>query len=473
MRRCSDKSEIVSSALKRNFSWAITKLAARDLAWPTALLARLMMRTAVSPAPASREGTANATTRWRVLLLPRSRFNDDALSTLSAAGSIEIMKLPRNVLKAIAAAFLPDEIGDNNYLSTSPSTQAAMLRYRAFLMRFWQCLDPHRRIDAVISGNFGYYAEREFGAALEALGVPFIALHKENSWSTGSQEFWERVYRERRGPFLGRRILVYSPIERDLQLRAGIVDVPRIEVVGMPRLDEVHRWRAAHVGGVPEPMVLFASFHPEVSMPVLRQDAGSANGGERRKVLVDERRGGRNVAHLCRSAHRAVLELAAACPEIMIVVKTKGRARDRMALPELFGIRDEAQLPGNMRVVHSGSPLPLLFRSAVVCGLHSTLLLEGLAAGRPVVVPWFGEVLDPEIGRYIFDLRPAVIQGSSAADFTERLKALALARTPVPKELPPETVKILREWLGNEDGKAGDRAAAAIRHVIEANHASR
>jgi hypothetical protein len=88
-----------------------------------------------------------------------------------------------------------------------------------------------------------------------------------------------------------------------------------------------------------------------------------------------------------------------------------------------------------------------------------------------VVVPWFGEVLDPEISRYIFDLRPAVVQASSAAEFNERLKTLALARTPVPEKLPPETVKILREWLGNEDGNAGDRAAAAIRHVIEASHA--
>lgn len=461
----------MASALKQTISWAITRLAALDLAWLAAMLARLMMRTAASPAQAVKEGAPRPAKHWRVLLLPRSRFNDDILSTLNAVGSIEVVKLPRTVLKAVAAAFLPDEIGDNNYLSTSPDTQAAMLCYRAFLMRFWQGFDPYHRIDAVITGNFGYYAEREFGAALEALGVPFIALHKENFWSAGSQEFWERVYRERRGPFLGRRILVYSPIERDLQVRAGIVDALRIEVVGMPRLDEVHRWRATHMGAIPKPMVLFGSFHPEVSMPVLRQSARSGNGGEEWRVLVDERPAGHNLAQLCRSAHRAVLNLAATCPDITVVVKTKGRARDRIALSEMFGICDEAELPGNLRVVHGGSPLPLLFQAAVVAGLHSTLLIEGLAAGRPVVVPWFGEVLDPEISRYIFDLRPAVVQASSAAEFYERLKTLALARTPVPEKLPPETVKILREWLGNEDGNAGDRAAAAIRHVIEASHA--
>jgi hypothetical protein len=455
----------VSLVLKRSLSWAITKLAALDLAWPAALLARLMMRRAGAPGP---------TKRWRVLLLPRSRFNDDVLNTLDAVGSIEVWKLPRNALKAVATAFLPDELGDNHYVSASLATEATKLRYRAFLARFWRHLDPHRRIDAVISGNFGYYAEREFGAALEEEGVPFIALHKENFWSVGSQQFWERVYRERRGPFLGRRILVYSPIERDLQLRSGIVDPARIEVVGMPRLDEIHRWRAANAGAIPEPMVLFASFDPDVSMPVLRRDVpDGADGEEGWRALLDERPAGHNLAQLCRSAHRAVLGLAATCPEISVVVKTKGRARDRMVLPELFGVRNEAELPNNLRVVHGGSPLPLLFKASVVCGLHSTLLLEGLAAGRPVVVPWFGEVLDPEISRYVFDPRPAAAAASSPEALAELLKELALARTPVPETLPLEASKILREWLGNEDGRAGERAAEAIRRIIEANNGSR
>jgi hypothetical protein len=458
----------VSSSLKAAVCWLITRLAALDLAWPAAKLARLLMRTAPQT-PAVRDAKdPKAGKTWRVLLLPRTRFNDDTMSMLQAVGSLEVVKLPRNAIKAVAAAFLPDELGDNNYLSNAPGTEQAKLRYRKFLMRFWRYLDPNRRIDAVMTGNFGYYAEREFAAALEALGVPFIALHKENFWSKGSQEFWERVYRERRGPFLGRRILVYSPIERDLQLRAGVVDAPRIEVVGMPRLDDIHRWRTANVGAVPKPMVLFAAFHPDVSMPVLRRDASGSQGGERWTVLLDERNNESGLENLCRSAHRAVLDLASACPDIAVVVKTKGRARDR-ALLDRLGFGEEANLPSNLRIVHGGSPLSFLFEASVVCGLHSTLLIEGLAAGRPVVVPWFGEVLDPEISRYIVDLRPAAAEAASAEEFTEKLTMLARARMPVPDTLPSATIKILHEWLGNEDGRAGDRAAAAISRVIETN----
>jgi hypothetical protein len=46
-------------------------------------------------------------------------------------------------------------------------------------------------------------------------------------------------------------------------------------------------------------------------------------------------------------------------------------------------------------------------------------------------------------------------------------KKLAMARTPVPESLPPATLRLLREWLANDDGRAGERAAAAILRVIE------
>jgi hypothetical protein len=450
-----------------------TALASRDQARVAGWLAALMLRTVYVSRPAKAETSLQGKARRRILLLPRTGLNDDVLHTLQDIDSIEVVTLPRRVLKAIAAAFLPSEVDDNNYVSVSPAAQAAMVRYRAFLTRFWQALDPHRRIDAVVSGNFGYYAERELAAALEALGVPFVALHKENSWSLGSQAFWAQVYRERRGPFLGRRILVYSPIERDLQLGAGIVDPDRIEVVGMPRLDAVHRWRESNLGQTPKPVVLFASFPTDVSMPVLKAaPAPDGTGGQRRVVAIEEEAEHFNVAKLCHGAHRAVFELAASCPDLTVLVKTKGRARDREAISELFGVRHERELPGNLRIVHGGSPLPLIFRAAVVGGLHSTLLLEALAAGRPVVVPWFAEVLDPVISRYVFDLGPAVVRASSPKDFTERLKEFALARTAVPDVLPPATVKVLREWLGNEDGRAGERAAAAILRVIETNNSA-
>jgi len=447
------------AVVKHVSSRLITKFATWDMPRMAAACARLNVQRARLP-----KGTnqSKRPLKWHVLLLSRSRFTEDVFSALSTIDCVNACMLPRKTVKAIADAFLPDEVDDNNYVSTSAQAHAAMSRYRAFLKRFWRFFDPDGKFDAVITGNFGYCAERELGAALEELDVPFVALHKENSWSRGTQSFWEKIYRERKGPFLGRRILVYSPIERDLQLRAGVIDRSRVEVVGMPRLDEVHRWRKANAGFVPKPVVLFVSFHPDVSMPVLRPDAR-----RQQYIQVDERPDGLNLKALCQSAHRTMVELARASPELTVLIKSKGRERDVAILNELLGIEHERELPRNMRVILGGSPLPMLFQASVVCGLHSTLLVEALAAGRPVVVPWYNEVLHPEISQFVFDLGPVAVRAPSPAALSDKVRELALACTPVPETLSPETLAILREWVGNDDGRAGERTAAALVRVFE------
>jgi hypothetical protein len=381
----------------------------------------------------------------------------------------EALVFPRRPFKAMASAFFPPGIDDNSYADAPEDGRS---RYRAFLVRFWKAFDPDRRIDAVLTANFAYFAEQELAGALEELGVPFIALHKENSWTPGGKAFWERVHRERRRPFQGRRILVYNSSERETQIRGGIAEPEVIEVVGMPRLDPVHRWRAANAGSRPETAVLFASFLPHVGLPILPRKA-HGDRKERYFEVLEEGADNLSVAELCLQTHRAIVGLAQANPEIRIWVKTKGHLRDMEVLHRLLGVTKPAELPPNMTIVHGGSPMDLLQRAAVVCGLHTTVLLEALAVGRPVVVPWFAEALDPSVSRYLFDLSPTVERASSPQDLFERLRSLALQRTPVPASLSTESRTVLRNWLGNDDGSAGERAAASIRQATAAGPTSR
>ncbi len=238
----------------------------------------------------------------------------------------------------------------------------------------------------------------------------------------------------------------------------------------MPRLDVIHNWRSANVGIRAGPIVLFAHFAEDVGMPILPKPQraqrisprSSADGFGRNSEQL-------KLTRLCRDAHRAMVELAVACPEITVLIKSKGRERDLRELPGLLGVSSLGELPGNLRVVHGGSPFELITQASVVCGFHSTLLLEALAAGRPVVVPWFAEALEPRIQRYVHDLGAAVSRASSKDDLIDQLRTLALARTPVPAHLPKPTLQLLHAWLGNEDGRAGERAAEAILRVIESN----
>jgi len=447
----------VGTVQRRFYKRVITMFARAKLPWATAQMVKYALHTVHAPPPEARGGNR----RYRVLLLSRAGFNEDVAATLKAAENVECVEISRAIIKGIADAFLPRDVDDNNYGSASPTAQAGMVRYRAFLKRLWRALDPYERIDAVLTANFGYYAEQELASMLEELGVPFIVLHKENAWTPSGQAFWKRVYRERRKPFQGRCILVYNTVERDMQIDAGIVDSGRIEVVGMPRLDAVHHWREANAGLKSGPCILFASFLPTVGLPLLPRKGRDRNGHKYNEVFDEEARE-LSVGRLCREVHAAIVDLAHANPGITVWVKTKGRASDRSEILRLLGVTDHRLLPANLRIVHGGSVLDLLYQSAVVCGFHSTVLLEAMAAGRPTVVPWFAEALDPRIRPFLLDLGPAVTRVGSSAELTETLRQLAINPVDMPVALRPEVEAILLDKLGNADGRAGRRAWAAI-----------
>jgi hypothetical protein len=441
-----------SASLKSLYAGALRCSAALNLPWLAALLILPAFRT-LKPAR-----VANART---VVILPKEGFTEDVMTALADADAVRVVALRRIVVKLLAAPFLPYFIDDNNYASCGSEHDTAKMRYRRFLVSLFTVLRRFMRIDAMISGNFSYATERELAAAMEEIGVPFIALHKENLKTPGRVEFFERVYRERRGPFSGRKILVYNQIERDLQIRAGVAEASRIEIVGMPRLDRMHAWRHGNMHTVQCNHILFFVFSSATGMPrVVRK--GETPGQVWFEEQEESDDGDISLAKLSDGACRALLQVALDNPDIDIVVKSKGRRRDLNETAGLFGFASEAELPLNMKIVHGGDVLDLIADAAVVCGFNSTALLEAAAAGKPVVMPWFAEAEAPEVLPYLIDLRGISIAASSPQVLQAELVKLAHQPRPVPAELDAETRQTLAIWTGNDDGHAAMRARDAI-----------
>src|SRR4051794_26446879 len=162
-----------------------------------------------------RIGRTPGNKRYSALILPRPGLTEDALSVLQEMPEFSVLSTHAGIMKAIAVGFLPKTIDDNNYANLPPEDEEAKLRYRAFLQEMLRHVRRLIRIDVIVSGNFAYFAERELHCAAEALGVPFIVLHKENLKSPGRVAYFVDLYRRRRGPFGGRRIVVYNTTERD------------------------------------------------------------------------------------------------------------------------------------------------------------------------------------------------------------------------------------------------------------------
>ena len=402
----------------------------------------------------------------RILILSKESFKEDALASFGEVKCFEIYSLDvvRNkAFKAMASTFLPGQVGDNNYLSDELSIVQGKEGYRSFLRQFWLKLKKYIKIDAVLTANFAYYAERELAATLEELGVPFIVLHKENLKSPGREAFFRGLYEKRRGPFFGRRILVYNEIERRIQIEAGIVEPNRITVTGMPRLDRIHHWRMkrcrqAKKSSEEERQVLFFSFGPKTGLPMIPRKTWSGFSGGYERLPAEMEALSWKV--LVKESHRAIVRFARENPELRVIIKAKGRRMESEVLNDMF---DEIpDLPTNLKIMVGGDPVELIARSSAVCGFNTTALIEAIAAGKAVIVPWFAEAKDDKMQPYIVDLGEAVEYSDTPDNLVTRLRYYVDHPKPVTAELSPDVSFILEKWVGNPDGLAGQRVREAL-----------
>jgi len=402
----------------------------------------------------------------RALIMARAGFLEDVEESFRGTRDFELVVWPSFALKAFAAPILSPSLDHNYYVSVDDKIEATKHAYRDFLRQTWLHFAKLMPIDVVLTGNFSYCAEREFAAMLEELGTPFVALHKENVRPPRRVEYWRHLYKERRGPFTGRKVLVYNEIERRLQIESGVASPDRVVITGMPRLDRIHRWRRDHAGPSSvntRPQVLFFAFARQEKLTAIQRKPSAKIEGN--MEAMDGDWGKLGWMELGEGSHRAMVELARARPDITVVVKTKGQRRKKDDILLMLQSASDT-LPPNLKLVTGGDPFPLMIESRVVVGFNTTGLLEAIAAGKPVIVPWFGEAQDSAMRDNIIDLNNAAVYAQSEADLIRMITDYIDNPRDVPAQLDDSVSQVLEYWVGNSDSAAGDRVHRAIKDVI-------
>ncbi len=436
--------------------FVIPWLVRRDLDALTALMVRLHL---VAVRKKRRDGDG----AWNVILFPKDGFTEDALASLGPDHRFNLFLLDRDVPKAVVKAFLPKEIDDNNYRSMDPLIAEGKRRCRAFWVRVWKRLQKKIRIDMALTGNFAYFAEQELAAAASSLGTVFAAIHKECLKSPGLAGFYEDLYRNRRTPFKGKAICVYNEIEKEIQLNAGIISPDSVVLTGMPRLDRMHLWRK-NGGGRPEGTpgkILFLSFGAKTGLPFISRkiDGGYETlPGALEKLSFDR---------LSKSCHEAMIRLAQNSPDIQVIIKAKNSKQSLQALKET--LPKGSEMPRNIKVVAGGDVFDYIRESSVVCGFNTTAILEVIAAGKPVVIPWFTDDIGEKLRPFAVDYGLGVDYAETADDLTDRLLDYATRSQDGPEgtALTSDQQETLNMWAGNPDGRAGERVRHALIQLLE------
>jgi len=410
---------------------------------------------------------ASTPTPYRILALNVNKdgFLQDVKECFRGAEEFEVFGWPSYALPSIAESILSPKINNDTYMSSDPDIIRSKKEYRAFIGRVCDRLSRLNKLDAALAPNFHYAVQREFSAALEERNLPFIVLHKENLKSPGRVEFWRHMYK-RRGTFSGRKILVYNNIERDLQLQVGVTGPERVIVTGMPRLDRIHRWRynAAARNSTKShthddrPQILFFAFDRLDKLPILRQDISDPG--------LTERWGELTWTRICEDTHKAVVELARRRPDVRVVIKTKAVERQRKDVDRMLKAAADP-LPSNLIVINGGDAFQILTESSIVIGFNTTAQLEAIAAGKPVIVPWFGEAVAQRTSDFVIDLGDAVTYAKSPNELVELAISMVDSAKGEPCEIDAAASQALIHWTGNDDGESGRRVLNIIRHELQ------
>ena len=398
-------------------------------------------------------GLAQGGVHRRLVVLPKVGGTEDVVATMASRGDtgLELVGLPRSAVKAVFRSVLGGSemgLGDVDYRSTDRAVDEAKVRYRSLLVEVLGRLDGEVRIGGFISANVTYWAEQELAAACEEVGIPFIVLHKEAIRTEEQRLAFTRAYRERNGVFRGRLVATYNEDEARSQSHSGMVAADRIRVVGCPRVDVLHRRRERGDHPGDGPTVLFA----------VDPDAGTWTPFD-----TDGPSGAPRWLELADATERAFVRAAAANPSRDFVLKVKVGREQQVA--ERLGRDLAGRLPENLEVVTGGTATELLGRASAVIGFNSTVLLEGLASGVPVIVPHLAEASDPATAVWRFRLEGAVTVVESEDELVDAIgRAWDAGRS---ETLTPAASEALTTYLGNPDGRASDRAWGAIRSAIE------
>lgn len=392
----------------------------------------------------------NGDERKRLLVLDKTGLTGDLLETFPPQNeSVYLLTLPRDAVKSVARVMLSKSLSDVSYISADKKINSAKLTYRKYLYNVWRWYGVWLKIKGVLVANYSFYAERELAAAVEEYGVPFIALHKECVAPRIMWQGYEENCHQEKGPFTGRAMTVYNDEWRNIMIRAGIIDANHIEATGCPRIDVYHRLRMQKSKSSTRRLVTLFSFLPTSGLPFI-------GGGEKEIRWPDAMLwNGKKWAweKLARNTHQAIIELAKERPDCRFVIKIKvGKAYSQFIQSILTGV-----LPENARVIQGGEAEKFITESTVITGFNSTTLFEGIAIGKPVVVPRFAEASVSDTAHGILELGEAVFWADSKEHYKELIQRQIDSSSIQDRDLSAAASEVLEKYVGNADALAGKR----------------
>lgn len=393
--------------------------------------------------------------KYRAIILYKSvGINDLIESQKLYNNDILYLACPRYFFKCIFMAIFKKKnhvLNDLNYNSDDKDIENFKIKYKQFLVLFLKTLKEHYNFHLFIGFNFRYLAEIELHSACSILKISFLILFKESILTEIQRNYLTYEQKMNDVKFNGYKIAVYSNLAKKFLIDSGVVGGKKIDITGCARIQKCFSYKNI----IPKNQILYYAIENNRGLP-------------NKYINVHGNKFFRNLKYHTlfnpkfnwKKLHLKTLKIlkifAIKNSDIKIIIKIK--------TGEDYKLSEYKNLPRNMIIKKFGAGHEFLRNSKIVIGWNTTSILEGIAANRFVLIPYFYRK------SRLFKLSELKLNlknknyGYSENNFSKKLNFFLKKNYESKKNYNKQSS--LKYYLGNHDNKAGFRLNKFIKENI-------
>lgn len=382
----------------------------------------------------------------RILYFSKSGGNHDLIEAFrnyknSHKNNIILYWIPRSYIKKIYLHYFKKNY-KKDYFTKLTSSDEILKKdlYISHCILIFKVLNKFIKLDGLISFNIFYFAEKYLEELSLKLNLKFIVLHKESALSPKEEKYFTIGYKKYNDKSLATKISVYSESQKKVLIKSKIATKNQIVVNGCARSDYAFKLR---------------SLKPEENNIVyflIEKNRFSTTKFQKKMNITKS-----NWVTLHNQTLNYLIEYAKTHPQIEVILKGKTGVHSQNEFKNQI-------LPKNIKYIYGGTGEKLLKHSKIVIGFNSTIVFEAIASNRNVIIPNFNLENTRKKGlvHQIYNKKNLT---SSKKDFFKKLD-LYLKSKYRNKPLAPKDKLTLNYYLGNTDGKSGQRLKNLILETI-------
>ena len=306
--------------------------------------------------------------KYRVLILSKSGGTEDLIASQKRYNKhIIYYNLPRSFITKIY-----NTIFENN----QSDVEKFKIDYRNFLIKFLTVLKKKNKLNALIGFNFNFTVEIELHYVCSQLKIPFLLLYKESVITETEEKYFRYTLQKTKNKFNGYKIAVYSSSAKKNFSESNFLNKNLIEVVGCSRLNESYSFKKKE----PRNQILYYAIQKDRGLPNRFVREFGNNFFNNLKIHKQY-----NSKYNWNKLHSKTLKIlkkfAINNPKTLIIIKVKTGTSQNS--------KEYLNLPKNIKLQFYGTGHQLLENSKVVIAWNTTAILEGIAANRFILIPYF------------------------------------------------------------------------------------